>query len=148
MDVFDLRRNLVNSYANYIRSFIQIRDARIDAKVKEELNSGLLWPEPLIQLNPSFEPGRTVDQLVDEGILHETCREIFRIKKTESGNLGQPLRLHRHQEEAVRTARGGGNYVLTTGTGSGKSLAYIVPIVDHVLRKGSEAGYRRSSFIR
>ena len=26
------------------------------------------------------------------------------------------------------------SYVLTTGTGSGKSLAYIVPIVDHVLR--------------
>ena len=83
MDVFDLRRKLVNSYAEYIRSFIQIRDARIDAKVKEELNSGLLWPEPLIQLNPSFEPGRTVDQLVDEGILHDTCREIFRIKKTD-----------------------------------------------------------------
>jgi ATP-dependent helicase YprA (DUF1998 family) len=140
MDVFDLRRKLVNSYADYIRSFIQIRDARIDAKVKEELNSGLLWPEPLIQLNPSFEPGRTVDQLVDEAILHETCRKIFRIKKTETGNFGQPLRLHRHQEEAVRTARGGGNYVLTTGTGSGKSLAYIVPIVDHVLRKDSGGG--------
>src|SRR6185437_12487650 len=32
------------------------------------------------------------------------------------------------------------NYVLTTGTGSGKSLAYIVPIVDHVLRRGSGKG--------
>ena len=28
----------------------------------------------------------------------------------------------------------GASYVLTTGTGSGKSLAYIVPIVDRVLR--------------
>jgi hypothetical protein len=49
MDVFDLRRNLVSSYADYIRSFIRIRDAAIDAKVAEELNSGLLWPEPLSQ---------------------------------------------------------------------------------------------------
>ena len=46
MDVFDPRRNLVDSYANFIRSFIQIRDERISAKVKDELNSGLLWPEP------------------------------------------------------------------------------------------------------
>jgi len=137
MDVFELRRKLVNSYADYIRSFIQIRDARIDAKVKEELNSGLLWPEPLIQLNPSFEPGRTVDELVDEGILDQTCRKVFRMRKTELDSSGQPLRLHRHQEEAIRVARTGGSYVLTTGTGSGKSLAYIVPIVDHVLRKDS-----------
>ena len=43
MDVFDLRRSLVASYANYIRSFIQIRDEQhIAATVKEELDSGLL----------------------------------------------------------------------------------------------------------
>ncbi len=34
------------------------------------------------------------------------------------------------------------NYVLTTGTGSGKSLSYIVPIVDHVLRTGSGGGVK------
>jgi very-short-patch-repair endonuclease len=48
--------------------------------------------------------------------------------------------LHRHQREAVEVARAGANYVLTTGTGSGKSLAYLVPIVDHVLRNGSGKG--------
>ncbi len=50
------------------------------------------------------------------------------------------MRLHSHQEAAVRTARAGHHYVLTTGTGSGKSLSYIVPIVDHVLRRGSGNG--------
>ncbi len=32
--------------------------------------------------------------------------------------------------------------MLTTGTGSGKSLAYIIPIVDFVLRQGSGKGIR------
>jgi hypothetical protein len=32
--------------------------------------------------------------------------------------------------------------VLTTGTGDGKSLAYIVPVVDHVLWQGSGKGLR------
>ena len=41
------------------------------------------------------------------------------------------------------------SYVLTTGTGSGKSLAYIVPIVDRVLRDGAGDGAsRRSSSTR
>jgi ATP-dependent helicase YprA (DUF1998 family) len=33
-------------------------------------------------------------------------------------------------------------YVLSTGTGSGKSLAYIVPIVDHILRQGLGQGIK------
>ncbi len=105
MDVFDLRRNLVDSYANDIRSFIQIRDDRISARVKEELNSGLLWAEPLIQLNPSFEPGLTFDELVTEGVLHLTCREVFRIKKSDVDISGQLLLcevvIDRHLVEVV-----------------------------------------------
>src|SRR6185437_10683313 len=50
------------------------------------------------------------------------------------------LRLYQHQADAIRRARAGRNFVLTTGTGSGKSLAYIVPIVDHVLRNGTGRG--------
>jgi ATP-dependent helicase YprA (DUF1998 family) len=55
---------------------------------------------------------------------------------------GLPLRLHTHQEEAIRVARQGRNYVLTTGTGSGKSLSYMIPIVDRVLREGSGKGIK------
>lgn len=90
-------------------------------------------------MNPSFEPGEWIDELVDEGVLHDECRRAFRIKPTVSGP-SRPLRLHRHQTEAVRAARVGHSYVLTTGTGSGNSLAYIVPIVDHVVRAGSGRG--------
>ena len=50
------------------------------------------------------------------------------------------LLLHRHQREAILKAHQSQHYVLTTGTGSGKSLAYIVPIVDRVLKTGSGRG--------
>lgn len=139
MDVFALRDALVGNYASYVQSFINIADEKIRATVDAELVAGLLWPEPLIQLNPSFAPGAYIDELIDEGVLHDGNRRVFRRKKDERAE-GLPLRLYRHQEEAIRAARSGGNYVLTTGTGSGKSLAYIVPIVDHVLRRGSGRG--------
>ena len=139
MNVFELRNQLVNDYKSYVSSFIQIRDNRIRAHVEEQLGSGLLWPEPLIQLNPAFQPANYVDGLVDEGILHKTCKAIFR-RKREDDAPGSKLRLHQHQEDTIRVAHSGNNYVLTTGTGSGKSLAYIIPIVDFVLKNGSGKG--------
>ena len=140
MDVFDLRNRLVSDYRSYTRSFIKIRDARIEAFVDGILGTGGFWPEPLLQLNPTFRPGGTVDELVELGILHRECAQVFRIDKSDTDHRGKQLLLHRHQREAILKAQEGQSYVLTTGTGSGKSLAYIVPIVDHVLRRGSGRG--------
>ncbi len=140
MDIFDFRKHLIDDYQAYISSFIRIRDSRINDYINNEvLENGLLWPEPLIQLNPSFEPGDYIDDLVKEKTLHPECGKIFRIKPDQTSE-GKRLRLHKHQSDAVRTAVTGRNYVLTTGTGSGKSLAYLVPIVNHVLRNGSGKG--------
>lgn len=141
MDVFELHRRLISDYGAYTRSFIRISDERIRAKVLDEIERGLLWPDPLLQLNPSFEPGASIDALVSEGVLHEDCQRIFRIKRHEN-DFGKALRLHLHQEQAIRVANQKVPYVLTTGTGSGKSLTYIVPIVDHVLRHGSGTGIK------
>lgn len=139
MDVFDLRNSLIKDYSSYITSFIQIRNPRIKEYVDQSITEGLLWPDPLIQLNPSFKSGAWIENLVDEGVLQKECKRIFRRKQSPE-DFGQPLRLHKHQEDAIRTARKGDNYILTTGTGSGKSLAYIIPIVDSVLRNGSGKG--------
>jgi ATP-dependent helicase YprA (DUF1998 family) len=146
MDVFAVRNRLIEDYSDYVRSFIQIRDVRIRRAVESALDSGLLWPDPLIQLNPAFEPGDSIDELLAQGILHEECGRVFRKdKECGSNNSGNPLRLYKHQSDAIRCAAAGHNYVLTTGTASGKSLSYIVPVVNHVLRRVAAAGFRQSS---
>ena len=94
----------------------------------------------LIQLNPTFEPGAWIDDLVDDNTLHPLSQKIFRLKSDQSANDSKPLRLHKHQTDAITAAQSDDNYVLTTGTGSGKSLSYIIPIVDHVLKRGSGKG--------
>jgi hypothetical protein len=81
MNVFELRKRLIADYGNFVQGFVHIQDGRIHQKVAEELAAGLLWPEPLTQLNPSFEPGAWIDELVDDGTLHEACRRIFRKEK-------------------------------------------------------------------
>ncbi len=142
MDVFALRDRVVSEYRGYSEGFVEIADARIRAAVDDAFDRGLLWPSPRIGLNPAFEPGATVDGLVGSGRLHPLARQIFRADKSVDDAEGEPMTLHRHQVQAIDAAADGRSYVLTTGTGSGKSLAYIVPIVDHVLRAGSGRGIK------
>ena len=138
MDVFELRNRVIADHADYVGSFIQISDQRIHGAVQTALADGRLWPEPLVQLSPRFAPGEPIVDLVANGVLHPGCRDVFRT--ADGAGVSRALTLHRHQVEAIHAARTGESYVLTTGTGSGKSLAYIVPIVDHVLRTGSGRG--------
>ena len=134
MDVFDFRDELVSEYERFSRSFTSIRAGDISQAVDEAYKIGRFWPAPLIQLNPNFVPGGSVDDLVSEGILEPECAKVFRLKQKDNA-FGLPLTLHQHQSEAIDIARRGESYVLTTGTGSGKSLSYFIPIVDDVLRR-------------
>ena len=138
MDVFAIRKKLIAAYSEYAQSFIHIKDDRIRDRVDKSMDEGAFWPNPLIQLNPHFASGGSVRDAINDGYLHPKCEEIFLYDKLKNGGVARPL--HRHQRRAIEIAQDEHNYVLTTGTGSGKSLAYIAPIVDHVLRRGSGRG--------
>jgi hypothetical protein len=56
MDVFDLDRALLADYARFARSFTQIGAADIRRQVGEIYASNPFWPDPLISINPHFEP--------------------------------------------------------------------------------------------
>lgn len=133
MDVFEFRDKLVSDYSDFTRSFTRIQAADISSFVDETYNSERYWPAPLIQVNPNFKAGHSVEELVQAGNIHPKCAEIFRSGKT-AASQGVPLKLFRHQEEAISLAAAGESYVLTTGTGSGKSLSYFIPIVDACLK--------------
>lgn len=64
MDVFALRDRLIREYEEYVRGFISIREPRTFAYVDDYFAAGRLWPEPLIQINPAFKRGPTIDDLV------------------------------------------------------------------------------------
>ena len=133
MDVFEFRGKLVGEYSDFTRSFTRIKADDISAFVNAAYESQRYWPAPLVQVNPNFKTGHTVEELVRAGNLHQECTRIFRAGKSDA-SPGVSLKLFKHQEEAVSFAQTGVSYVLTTGTGSGKSLAYFIPIVDAILK--------------
>ncbi len=112
MDVFGVRDQLVGDYREFTGSFVDVHDAAIREHVDERMAKGYQWPDPWLSLNPSFAPGGTISELVNQGLLDQQAKHIFRLEN------GQELRLHRHQSEAIGAARTGKSYVHTTGTGS------------------------------
>ena len=135
-DIFDVHRRLISDYRAFTEGAAVIRDPRIAKFMEADLDAKSQWPDPWLSLNPFFADGGSVTDLVDNGLLHPECTRIFQAGKTSGGTTcdGRPIRFYQHQREAIEAASRGVSYVLTTGTGSGKSLAYMVPIVDRVLR--------------
>lgn len=151
MDVFGVHRTLIRDYRSFTEGGTVIRDGRVAAFVEDDLNAKSQWPDPWLSLNPFFAGGGTVLELSGEGrLLHEECARIFQSGKTKGGTVcdGRPLTLHQHQREAVEAAQSFASYALTTGTGSGKSLGYIVPIVDKVLKDRETEGPKAPRRVR
>ena len=135
-NVFKFRDRLIEEYATFSRSFVTIKAPDIKAEVDRQYEGGRYWPEPLIQINPHYKRKETVQQLSADGLLHSECAKIFKIGK---GNKHpQDLRLYAHQIEAIERAKAGHSYVVTTGTGSGKSLAFFIPMINSILESKSK----------
>ena len=140
MDVFRVRDRLIDDYREFTGSFVDIHDKNI----RSTLLSG--WPGDTSGRTPGCRSTRTSPPAgrspswSTEGLLHPECERIFRLKDDSptarcSGCTGTSGRRSRRRAP-------GSSYVLTTGTGSGKSLAYIVPIVDRVLAAKAAGTYR------
>ena len=127
MKAFEFDHHLISSYERFSRSFSSIRSDDLRAEIDAQYDAGRFWPDALLSLNPRFLSGPTVDDLVTSGDLDEGTGQVFRFGET-------PLRFHRHQAEAIAKAKTAKSFVVTTGTGSGKSLCFFVPIVDAIIR--------------
>ena len=127
MDVFDLDQTLVEDYTRFSRSFTQIRALDIASQVNAIYATRRFWPEPLISLNPHFERDASIDALVADHSLHSDTGKVFRVN-------GQPITLYRHQSQSIAKAGARQSFVVTTGTGSGKSLCFFIPIIDAAIR--------------
>ena len=121
MNIFNIHSEIIRDYSSYISSFLDISDRRIHDAVDEYFKSQKLWPQSLIQFNPSFEIAGDINEIVDKGLLNEKLKYVF-----------HDYKLYRHQVEALELGTKDKHFIVTSGTGSGKSLAYIGTIFNHL----------------
>jgi ATP-dependent helicase YprA (DUF1998 family) len=130
MQAFQIHKSIVEDYKSYLQSFTFIRDSRIKVRVDEAFAKGTFLPEALIQFNPSFKTEETLIDLEKEGI-HSDLKKIF-------GNYS----LYKHQIEAIRKGVKGESFIVTSGTGSGKSLTFLASIFNRIISDGEGPGVK------
>ena len=123
MDIFEVHGRIMEDYANYIRSFVLISDDAMRQRVTQYLDDGHLWPQPLLTFNPSFAKAGGIDEIAAKGVLSAPLADAFR-----------GYEIFEHQLQAIRLGAGGNDFVVTSGTGSGKSLTYIATIFEYLFR--------------
>ena len=134
-DIFEFRNGLVENYKKFSTSFASPRSTDIASKVQAAYDEGRFWPDPLIQINPNYRKGAFIDELARQGNVEPETAQIFQTGKQEEPPCPKPIQLYCHQTAALTMVAGDKSFVVTTGTGSGKSLTFFIPIVNRIIRE-------------
>lgn len=120
-EVFTPYRDLLQAEYRIHSQFAHARRIWEEKLTMEELVNG-----PYLEKSQMYAPGESLDQLP----LHE------KTKATISKRLGG-RGLYKHQTDALSLILSGQNAVIATGTSSGKTLCYQIPILDDLLCNSS-----------
>jgi len=130
-----LSRTIKDTFADYVATTLSIADERYAELLKAELRKdGIIAKGPYLELGDAYKTGATIRELIADGImspLFERFGQGFKLRRP----------LYVHQESAVRAAANGYNMIVTTGTGSGKTECFLMPIVNALLREQESTGH-------
>jgi len=112
----------------YLLTAYPLRDRHLRYGLKKLLEQqGNIWQEPYLEGSQPYRSTTTVAKLVTNGVLHPEMENIF----TPSDRA-----LYEHQEKAVKAViQDRSNIVVATGTGSGKTECFLLPMFDTLLRE-------------
>lgn len=120
-------KEIIEKYLRYLRTIFSINDPDYQTQLDELLRDGRLFSNgPFLEVSDSFEKGASIEELIEKDVFPKGFRNL-RI------NLTRPL--YRHQQKAIEQVLSGNNVVVSTGTGSGKTESFLLPVLSSIIRE-------------
>ena len=127
--------NIRESFIDYITTSFSFADPVYSKKFRKALQQpDVIAKGPYLELSGSYETGHSLRELIAQGKaspLFETLENTSESEKELKLDRG----LYLHQELALEKANAGKSLVVTTGTGSGKTECFLIPIIDALLKE-------------
>lgn len=126
-NVINASAKITEQYRRYLKTIFDIAQPEYKQLFNEQLESADPFSKgPYLDVTDSFVKGQSVSQLVDNGVLSSEFKRLPDIyDKT----------LYLHQQKAIEKTLDGKNIVVSTGTGSGKTECFLIPIINHLMRE-------------
>lgn len=127
--------HLRTAYLRYLKTLNPLRDPHLRSEYWRALEGRTAEQEqivrgPVLEGAAPFITGRSLRELVDAGVLSRGFLDL------DSPALPLDRPLYAHQAQAIERAAGAGrNLVVATGTGSGKTESFLLPLLDTLLRE-------------
>ena len=120
-------------YMGYISTTYHFRNQeiqrRLEAELKVTVSNG-----PFVEIKDTFVTGKSIEDLIAGGTLSQLFRQLESGKRYEPKlPVSRPLYLH--QEKAIEKIVSGKNVVVSTGTGSGKTNCFLIPVINELMRE-------------
>jgi ATP-dependent helicase YprA (DUF1998 family) len=126
-------KKIKHEYVEYLSSMFFFEDKDLMNQAKNQLaEEGKFVKGPFIEITQPFIIGRSIKALMDEDVV---SKEFYALKK----HFPLERSLYIHQETAIRKVIEGKNVIVATGTGSGKTECFLLPIINELMRE-KEAG--------
>lgn len=137
IDAISFNKELSETYKGYLFTSNMVSDkeaALRDAFFAKLGNDYSIIKGPYIHATPSYRWANTLRELVDGKGTVRLSRQMLNFPK-EFFDPDRPL--YKHQVESINALKESQNVVIATGTGSGKTESYLLPIIDSVLEDPS-----------
>ena len=122
--------NIKEEFIGYISTLFHLSDkdyaAQFAASLQEE---GAIAKGPYLDVSDSYKTGKSLAQMIEEGEASALFRDLEGDIPDGEKEIQIDRGLYLHQERALRKTNKGKNLIVTTGTGSGKTECFIIPII-------------------
>jgi ATP-dependent helicase YprA (DUF1998 family) len=124
-----LRRLLEEQYRRFYDSAYALADPSLAEERRALMRESGLCADVMLEPVPGYRSsGLGFEALADDLALGEDAARFI-------APLMEGRELYLHQSEAVRAYERGENVVITAGTGSGKTEAFLLPLLIHLVRE-------------
>lgn len=135
-DPIKASENIKDEYISYILTSFHLADKDYEEQFRKALTKGdVVYKGPYLDINDSFETGKSITEMIKEGEMSPLFEELEPGLSESEKEIKLERRLYKHQENAIRKINRNKNLVVTTGTGSGKTECFVLPVINHLLRE-------------